>query len=254
MKVTAPRDVGPGGGTVVDSLRPTVTWTAATALFQAMPLTYELEIQNALGNVVYARRDLGGSPHALQSDLTYADNFWVRVRVQVGNDVGPWSDFAQFRTPDPPPPPPPPTPGPGPGPGPSGGLPFPIPAECVGVNPNNGFPCAAAIASLSVEWRRCAGGDGVGCHRFTRQVVFALRQSDPNFALITAAPGGQACNCFVCGPSDGTMFREDTTVYAGQFVYDMIVGAGGPTPSLTWSFVGGPRNVDFPGVPVLCDP
>ncbi len=34
------------------------------------------------------------------------------------------------------------------------------------------------------------------------------------------------------------MFREDTTVYAGRNVYDMIVGAGGPTPSLNWSFVG----------------
>jgi hypothetical protein len=129
-----------------------------------------------------------------------------------------------------------------------------VPAECVNVNPNNGFPCAAAVAALSFEWGRCASGDGVGCHRFTRQVAYALRQSDPNWAMITAAPGGHACNCFVCGPSDGTMFREDTVVYAGQFVYDMIVGAGGPTPSLNWSFVGPPRNVDFPGVPEVCTP
>jgi hypothetical protein len=249
LKISSPGGLNPTGGATVSSLRPTLTFTAATPRFPfALPLTYELEIQNALGTVVYTRENLAAGNHELQQDLTYADNYWFRVRGKIGNDVGPWSDFAQFRSPDPPPPPTVPT-----TPPPGGGLPFPVPAQCANVG-NNGFPCVAAVAAQSVEWGRCAAGDGVGCHRFTRQVVFALRSFDPNWALITAAPGGHACNCFACGPSDGTMFREDTTVYAGQFVYDMIVGAGGPTPSLNWSFVGGPRPVDFPGEPVLCTP
>jgi hypothetical protein len=50
------------------------------------------------------------------------------------------------------------------------------------------------------------------------------------------------------------MFREDTTVYGGNLVFDMIVGAGGPTPSLGWSFVGAPRNVDGPNDAPLCVP
>ena len=65
-------------------------------------------------------------------------------------------------------------------------------------------------------------GIGVGCNRFTRQVVYALSRTDPNWKMIRAAPGGHACSCSSCGPSDGTMFREDTTVYVGTRVFDMI--------------------------------
>jgi hypothetical protein len=111
-----------------------------------------------------------------------------------------------------------------------------------------------AVASQSLEWQGCAAGSGTRCHRFSRQVVYALAQSDPNWQMIQAAPGGHACNCNFCGPSDGTMFREDTTVYGGTQVFDMIVGAGGPTPSLGWSFVGAPRNVDGPANAPLCVP
>jgi len=109
-----------------------------------------------------------------------------------------------------------------------------------------------AVAALSDEWARCARGIGINCHRFSRQVVYALAQSDPNYKMIQAAPGGNACNCSACGPSDGTMFREDTTVYNGNQVFDMIGGAGGPTPSLGWSGVGAPRPGDIPNNAPLC--
>jgi hypothetical protein len=108
------------------------------------------------------------------------------------------------------------------------------------------------MAALSAEWATCARGIGIGCHRFSRQVVYALSQSDPGYRMIQAAPGGQSCNCNFCGPSDGTMFREDTTVYNGNQVFDMIGGAGGPTPSLGWSAVGAPRPGDIPTVAPLC--
>jgi hypothetical protein len=203
---------------------------------------------NAAGTIVYARtigESATSSSHTLESDLTYADNYRHRVRARLGTQVGPWSEFAQFRTLDPPPPPPtvaPPTTA-------GGGLPFPIPASCLA---GNGANCAFEMSGLSAEWGRCRGGDGVGCHRFTRQVVYALSRTDPNWQMIMAAPGGHACNCNSCGPSDGTMFREDTTVYGGRDVYDMIIGAGGPAPSITWSFVGAPRNVDVPGSAPVC--
>jgi hypothetical protein len=174
---------------------------------------------------------------------------WWRVRGRLGVQTGPWADFAQIRTPDPPAPPPPPPPTPGGGPG---QLPFPVPAECGPGGPGNRLPCVLAVAAQSAEWALCARGVGVGCHRFTRQVVFALLQSDPNWKMIQAAPGGQSCNCTGCGPSDGTMFREDTTVYGGNSVYDMISGAGGPTPGLVWSGVGPPRPGDLPRDAPLC--
>jgi hypothetical protein len=249
VKVSAPRDLGPTG--TVGTLRPTLTFTNPVGLYANVGFAYDVELQNANGTIVYARtigESATSGSHTLEEDLSYSDNFWFRARARLGNQFGPWSAFQQFRTFDRPAPPPPPPPTTTPGAG-GGGLPFAVPASCLA---GNGASCAFEVSGLSAEWARCRGGDGVGCHRFTRQVVYALSRTDPNWQMIQAAPGGHACNCFSCGPSDGTMFREDTTVYAGTQVYDMIVGAGGPAPSLTWSFVGAPRNVDGPGNAPVC--
>jgi hypothetical protein len=247
LKVTAPNGLLPNGG-VTDSRRPTLVFNPSTGVYTPVSnLVYEIEVLNAANTVVYQRDSVSGTSHGLEADLNYADNYSWRLRARLGNDVGPWSGFAGFRTLDPPAPPPPPTPS-------AGQLPFPIPAACAAPGDGDRFACAASIAALSVEWAGCAAGSGTRCHRFTRQVVYALSQSDPNWKMIQAAPGGHACNCSSCGPSDGTMFREDTTVSAGRNVYDMIIGAGGPTPSLNWSFVGAPRNVDGPGDAPLCVP
>ena len=248
LKVTAPSGLSPNGG-VTDSRRPTLSFNASTGRFATVGnAVYELEVLNAANTVVYSRDNVSGTVHAMEADLSYADNHTWRVRLRNGTDAGPWSSFAGFRTLDPPaPPPPPPTAN-------TGQLPFPIPAACAAPGEGDRFACAAAVAALSVEWQGCAAGSGTRCHRFTRQVVYALSRADANWKMIQAAPGGHACNCGSCGPSDGTMFREDTTVYGGRNVYDMIIGAGGPTPSLTWSFVGPPRNVDGPNDAPLCVP
>jgi hypothetical protein len=220
VKATAPTNLSPNGVTL-NTRRPTLSFT------------------NPTGKYV---------------DLAFATTFWWRARGRLGTQVAPWSGFAQMRTQDPPPPTTttttttvPPTTGGG------GGLPFPIPAACgPAPSPANRLPCVLAVAALSAEWANCARGIGIGCHRFARQVVYALAQSDPLYRMIAAAPGGQSCNCNFCGPSDGTMFREDTTVYNGNQVFDMIGGAGGPTPSLGWSAVGAPRPGDIPTVAPLC--
>jgi hypothetical protein len=250
MKFTEPRDLGPNG--VVVSRRPTLTFTNATGKYAAAGVAYEIEVLNAAGNVVYPRV-IGETPvsgsHTVDTDLSYAETYRFHVRARLGPDTGPWSGFASFRTEDPPPPPTPVAPTPTPG---TGGLPFPVPAACNVPGGGNGFPCVAAVAALSAEWGVCAAGIGVGCHRFSRQVVYALSSFDPGWQMITAAPGGHACNCSGCGPSDGTMYREDTTVYRGGSVFDMIVGAGGPSPGLNWSFVGAPRPGDIPANPPVC--
>ena len=251
LKVSEPRDLGPNGVSGVPR-RPTLTFTNSTGKYASTGLAYEIEVVNAAGTPIYLRT-IGETPvsgsHTMDTDLNYAENYWFRVRARLSEDVGPWANFASFRTLDPPAPP---TTAPNPTPTPGGTLPFPIPAACNIPGGGNGFPCVAAVAALSVEWGRCAGGSGVGCHRFSRQVVNALASFDPGWQMITAAPGGHACNCNVCGPSDGTMFREDTTVYRGGSVFDMIVGAGGPAPGLNWSFVGAPRPGDIPALPAVC--
>ena len=249
VKASEPRDLGPNGVTVA-TLRPQLSWTNATGVYTTVGYAYEIEVLNSSGAGVYTRivgETPGSGSHTLESDLEYSNNYQFHIRVRLGNQAGPWSGIAQFRTYDRPGAAPPPAGG-GTGTA-SGSLPFPVPASCLA---GNGANCVSDIASQSQEWARCRGGDGIGCHRFSRQVVYALSQGDPNWRMIQAAPGGHACNCNSCGPSDGTMFREDTTVYGGSQVYDMIVGAGGPSPSLGWSFVGAPRNVDSPNSAPVC--
>jgi hypothetical protein len=244
LKASAPSGLSPGGGDTLDTVRPTLTFTAATARFQGAALDHELQIVNANDQVVYSSGSVS-SPHGVPTDLSYGDNFWWRVRARVGDQFGPWSAYAQFRTPDPP----------SLAPVPSGGggvLPFAPPAECGPFGPGDRFACASAVAALSIEWQRCRAGSGLGCHRFTRQVGNALAAFDPAWTLIMAQPGGHACNCGGCGPSDGTMFREDTVVHNGNRVFDMILGAGGPSPSLAWSSVPGPRPGDLPVLPPVC--
>ena len=243
LKATAPTNLSPGGGGTLGTVRPTLTFNAATARFQSTGLDHELQIVNANDQVVYSSGS-ASSPHTVPTDLSFSDNFWWRVRGRVGDQFGPWSQYAQFRTPDPPTAPAAPTGG--------GVLPFPVPAECGPFGPSDRFACASAVAALSVEWQRCRSGNGLGCHRFTRQVGHALASFDPAWTLIMAQPGGHACSCNSCGGSDGSMFREDTVVYNGNRVFDMILGAGGPSPSLTWSSVPGPRSGDLPVLPPLC--
>ncbi|MBA3270795.1 MAG: hypothetical protein H0T71_09800 [Acidobacteria bacterium] len=253
VKVGAPRDLGPNNGETVGSLRPTLGFTNPPGRFVTVGFAYDLEIQNANGSVVYERtigESGSSSTHGLEADLTYSDNFRWRARVRLGSQAGPWSEFATFRTLDRPAPPAPPPPTATATP--SGQLPFPVPAACGPGDPGNRFACASAVAGLSAEWASCAAGRGVSCHRFTREVVYALSQSDPEWQLIQAGPGGHGCNCFGCGTSDGSYFREDTAVYGGNRVFDMIVGAGGPSPSVNWSPVPGPRAGDFPVSAQLC--
>ena len=242
LKVSAPTNLSPTGNVQVDTVRPELSFTGASGRFQSVGLQHELQIVNANDQVVYSVEN-ATSPHTVPSDLAYNDTYWWRVRARLGTQFGPWSNYGQFRTPEPPRTPTAPS---------GGGLPFPIPAECGPFGGGNRFACASAIAAISAEWGRCRAGSGVGCHRFTRQVGIALAASDPNWTLIMAQPGGHACNCNSCGPSDGTMFREDTVVYAGRQVYDMILGAGGPSPSLAWAPTPGPRAGDLPVLPSAC--
>ena len=245
MKVRAPRDLSPTG--TMNTRTPTLSFTNAVAALVQVNLGHELEVLNAQGISIYNRvlsETVGTTSHTFEGELPFSENFSWRVRARSGDQFGPWSATASIRTPDPPTPPPPPT----------GTLPFPIPEACGPFGPDGRFPCVVAIAAQSAEWAACARGNGVACHRFTRQVVHALSRSDPNFQMIRVG-GGHGCTCNTCGDS-GERYREDTTVYGGRCVYDMIVGAGGSSPSLQWGRIGcnGPRAGDLPADAPLCTP
>lgn len=231
LKVTAPTLISPTGGGRVDTRRPTFTFGSSTGRYTSTVPAYRLELLDASSGAVLGAQVLaaGQTSYTVDADLAADATYAWRVRAELDSAFGPWSSAATFQTPASVVAPP--------SGGGDGTLPFPVPAECgLGYPVNNRIACASAVSRLSAQWAACARGSGIGCHRFTRQVVYSLAQSDPSWRMIIAAPGGLSCDCNSCGgPGDGlTRLREDTTAYNGR-VFDMVQGAGGPTPSLMWS-------------------
>lgn len=254
VTIEAPTPLEPIGA--IGTNRPTFKVRNGRVTGPAGDIVYRFEVGTSPAGppaaVITQAPGSDGTTAMFLGDLPWATTIYWRAWATNGRVNSPFSPVVSFTTP---PSPAGPAPSPPPGGGTPGGgspLPSPVPPECGPGDPGNRIDCVRAVAAVSVEWDRCRAGSGVHCHRFTRQVVYALSRSDPNWKLIQAAPGGHACNCSSCGPSDGTMFREDTTVYAGRQVYDMITGAGGPSPSLSWSPVEGPRPGDTPADAPVC--
>lgn len=232
LKVSAPTPISPTGGGRVDTRRPTFTFGSSSGRYVSTTPGYRLELLDASTGAILGAQALpaGQTAFTVEADLAADTTYAWRVRAEIDTAFGPWSSAATFQTPAAVVAPPPTGGG-------DGTLPFPVPAECgVGYPVNNRIACANAVSRLSAQWAACARGSGIGCHRFTRQVVYSLAQSDAAWRMIVAAPGGLSCDCNSCGaPGDGlTRLREDTTSYNGR-VFDMVQGAGGPTPSLMWS-------------------
>lgn len=164
---------------------------------------------------------------------------WVRRCVGVTLTRDTTVDLSLLEEPPPPaPPPPPPTPPP-PSPPPESDLvrrlcgPLEAPTQQRG-------PCVRAVAEQSSWWPACRDGDGVACHRFTREVARSLAQGDPRWGLITKNPGEQQCTWEACGPhvtggygEDVVAYRttEDPAIWVGA---DVVGGAGRPGASLQW--------------------
>src|SRR5262245_59952958 len=73
LKITAPGNLSPNGGTV-DTRRPTLSFSNATARFAtAVALSYEIEVFSG-GSVVYTRivgQGTNTTSHAIDTDLQY---------------------------------------------------------------------------------------------------------------------------------------------------------------------------------------
>jgi hypothetical protein len=99
LKANAPSDLSPNG--VAVGTRPTLTFTAHAAKYAPVAFAHEVEVQNAAGDVVYARivdPVTGAVNHDVEADLPSNNTLWFRARARSGELYGPWSGFAEFRT------------------------------------------------------------------------------------------------------------------------------------------------------------
>ena len=83
------------------STRPTLTFTAHPAKYAPLAFAHEVELQNEAGNVVYARivdPATGAVNHVVEASLPTSTTLWFRARARSGDQSGPWSGYAEFRT------------------------------------------------------------------------------------------------------------------------------------------------------------
>jgi len=100
LKATAPAPIFPVGGIRLDTLEPVFRLGTSSARYTSASFTYRLQLQGASGQAV---AEVGGLtpvngeneweiPFLLELDTAYR---W-RGRAEIGQDFGPWSDFATF--------------------------------------------------------------------------------------------------------------------------------------------------------------
>ena len=98
LKATAPTLVSPSNNAELATVRPSLQIGGSTARFANHEnFDYEFEIQNSGGATVHKQVE-GGTSSTPGGDLQTQSTYRWRARAVLGNAVGPWSNFATFRT------------------------------------------------------------------------------------------------------------------------------------------------------------
>lgn len=101
LKVNPPALVTPVEGERVNDRRPTLIWANAIRRYGATGVAYDIQVSSPT-DVVYDMT-VGETPdfgqHLIPFDLEYDTTYSWRVRAREGNDFGPWSSWAEFKSP-----------------------------------------------------------------------------------------------------------------------------------------------------------
>ena len=97
LKATAPTLVSPINDVELSTVRPSLHIGGSTARFANQDFDYEFEIQTSGGATVH-KQVVGGMDSTPGDDLQNQSSYRWRARAVLGSSVGPWSNFATFRT------------------------------------------------------------------------------------------------------------------------------------------------------------
>ena len=97
LKATAPTLMSPTENAELATVRPSLQIGGSTAKFAHQDFDYEFEIQTSGGATVH-KQIVGGMSSTPGDDLQTQSTYKWRARAVLGNSVGPWSNFATFRT------------------------------------------------------------------------------------------------------------------------------------------------------------
>lgn len=97
LKANKPTLVSPTDNVELATVRPSLQIATASAKYANQDFDYEFEIQTSGGATVH-KQTVGGTSSTPGDDLQTQSTYRWRARAVLGNSVGPWSDFATFRT------------------------------------------------------------------------------------------------------------------------------------------------------------
>ena len=101
LKFNAPALISPVDNARAEDRRPTLVWANATSRYGGIGVAYDLQVETS-SRVVYEMtvgetENFGA--HLIPFDLEFDTKYFWRVRARVGNDMGPWSSYAEFMSP-----------------------------------------------------------------------------------------------------------------------------------------------------------
>jgi hypothetical protein len=236
LKVTAPSLVSPTNGERAEDRRPSLIWLNSNGRYGTIGVAYDIQLSTPT-TVVYETTvgetaDIGA--HLVPFDLDYDVVYSWRVRAHVGNPdtVGPWSAWSSFMSPTRPVVVAPPV-------STTGGsttCAAPLsplgPGELRKPRPNDSR-IVNAVASAFPGALRNSCQDHGGSWEFMDRVVDAMRAYDGRY--------GYNCKRGNCNDASHDVvsyyYRGEYPDIQGRFevyIFDIIAGHCGPTPSTVW--------------------
>ena len=239
LKVTAPATVSPANGERAEDRNPTLVWVNSNGRYGNVGVAYDIELSTPAA-VVYARTvgesaDFGA--HRVELTLDYDVVYSWRVRAHLGNDVGPWSPWASFMSPTRPvvvAPPPTTTTSTGTGAGCAAPISPLAPGENRKPRPNHSSVLREIANQFPGALRNSCQEHG-GSWEFMDRSVDALRRIDGRYGYNAKRgnmndPSVDVVSYFY---ANGDNIQNRHEVY----IFDVIGGHCGPTPSVGWNDV-----------------
>ena len=234
LKTNPPALVSPVDGVKAEDRRPTLIWANAVGKYGGIGVAYELQVSSPTAvvyeQVVGESENFGA--HLIPFDLEYDTLYSWRVRARLGNDMGPWSSWAQFLAPSRPSPV---------GPSFSAGTACVAPQSPMGPGesrrprPNHSNIVRQVAAAFPAAFFGSCQEHG-GSWEFMDRTVDALRAFDGRWAYNCKRgncndPSLDVVSYYYGPPIDN--LNNDPRVY----IFDIVGGHCGPNPVVIWSDV-----------------
>jgi hypothetical protein len=232
LKTSAPALISPVERARAEDRRPMLIWANAVARYGAVGVAYDLAVRTPTATVYEQTVGEGENfgAHLIPFDLEYDTVYSWRARARLGNEVGPWSNWAEFMSPS----------RPGPvvsiGGGGSTACAAPLspvaPGELRKPRPNDSA-IVRAVASAFPGALLASCQEHGGTWEFMDRTVDALRTKDGRY-------GYNAKRGNMNDPSFDVVsyyYRPEEVNIHGRaevYIFDVIGGHCGPAPNLVW--------------------